>query len=374
MQNSPYYVLLTGDKSNAGDHLIKESAITLLSKFRTDREVIPMAGWKKLDEENLSIINQSIALILCGGPSVRMHLYGDVYPLTENLDDIKVPIIMLGAGYRDSNGEWEATTHFEFSAKTHQLLAKINESGYLSSVRCYHTLNALRAHGYDQFIMSGCPAFYELGHLSTPFAESIHISKIAFATGRKYLTLPGMDQQQIDLILFLSEKFKGKQFSVAFHDPIHKHKAKTHELITTLEKHNIPYHDISGSAQNLRDFYNGVDAQIGYRVHSHIFMSSVQKPSILLAEDSRGKGIRTSMPGVILNAYEYQPLHWQQRLINRLSNKNIYFAASPLKDVQYDVWRQWEDEEKNNWKRNRVANHAIQEHFQTMRRMILQLP
>jgi hypothetical protein len=374
MTDKPYFVLLTGDKSNSGDHLIKESAIALFRQFRSDREIVTFPGWEKFDTQRLDIINQSKALILCGGPSIRMHLFGDVYPLTENIQNIKVPIILFGSGYRDSNGDWASTIGFEFSKKTHQLLTKINESGYLSSVRCYHTLNCIKSQGYKNFVMSGCPAFYELDHIEQQFPKEINVRKIAFATGRKYITLPGMDLQQKELILFLSKKFKDRKFTVAFHDPINKRHQKTTELLDFLALHNIDHVDISGTADKLKEFYNDCDAQIGYRVHAHIYMSSIQKPSILLAEDSRAKGIKSSLPGVILDTYKYQTLNRVQRVLNKLKKKGFFFAAQPLPNISDDVWLQWQDEESNNWKRNRVANWSIKEHFETMKLMLSQLP
>jgi hypothetical protein len=374
MLNKPYYVLLTGDKFNSGDHLIKESALALFKQFRSDREIITFPGWEKFDDQRLEIINQSKALILCGGPSIRMHLFGDVYPLTENLQSIHVPILLFGSGYRDSNGDWASTFTFEFSNKTHQLLSKINESGYLSSVRCYHTLNCLRSQGYSNFVMSGCPAFYDLTHIEKQFSSEIKVNRVAFATGRKYITLPGMDIQQIDLILFLSKKFHDRNFIVAFHDPINRKHKKTQELLNFLDSHQIEYVDISGSADQLKKFYNDCDAQIGYRVHAHIYMSSIQKPSLLLAEDSRAKGIATSLPGVILNTYDYRKLNQIHRFLNKFSKKGIFFAAQPFANISSDVWLQWQIEESNNWKRNKVASWAIKEHFEAMKMVLYQLP
>lgn len=374
MPSLPYYVILTGDKTNSGDHLIKESALALFKKYRPDREVIALPGWEKMDNSRLETVNQSCALILCGGPALRMHTYGDVYKLTNNLDEIKVPIILMGIGYRDDNGEWENTFRFELSDKTHDLLKKTQVHEYSSSVRCYHTLNVLKSHGYKNVMMSGCPAFYEIDNLEREFPLSPSVQKIAFATGRKYLTIPGMDRQQMDLISSFAQRFKDKNFTVAFHDPIDMKKPKTLELIDFLKSNSIEFVDISGTADTLTDFYKQMDAQIGYRVHAHIYMSSIQKPTILLCEDGRGKGMRSTIPGVILNAYEYKPLNKKQLIANKISGKIMYHAIQPIPELQEDVWRQWEDESNNNWKRNRIARHAIHEHLATMQKMIAQLP
>ena len=58
---------------------------------------------------------------------------------TDNLEDIKVPIIMMGIGWKSQKGNWEDTYSYSLSEKTLSLLDRIENSGYQSSVRDYHT-------------------------------------------------------------------------------------------------------------------------------------------------------------------------------------------------------------------------------------------
>jgi hypothetical protein len=374
--NADYYVLLTGARGNSGDDLIRHSAIKLFQIYRPDRQIITFPSWEKFDSARLSVINQSKALILCGGPSIRMNTFGDVYKLTDDLNDIKVPIIALGVGYRDSNGEWENTSRFELSEKTKLLLSKINYNGYLSSVRCYHTLNVLNAHGFDNFLMSGCPAFYNIEEIDkifiTPKLNDENQYKVSFTTGRRYATSPGMDEQQKQIISSLN-KNEMYDLTVAFHDPIDLKNKYTEELIQFLEKNQIKIQDVSKSSEKLIEFHSQFDFHIGYRVHAHIFMSSIKKPSLLLSEDGRGKGIKSALPGIILNAYQFKKLSFVQRLTNKIIK--TYFPSSiPISDLSEDIERQLKIEINQGWKRSLITADSIKHHLENMKRTMLQLP
>ena len=149
------YVILTGSKNNAGDYLIKYRAKQLFANLRPDRKIIDINGWEQLNTEKLAIINQSKALILMGGPALVENMVPKVYALTENLEDIKVPIVMMGIGWKSQKGNWEDTYSYSLSEKTLSLLDRIDNSGYQSSVRDYHTLNAIRFNGFNNFLMTG---------------------------------------------------------------------------------------------------------------------------------------------------------------------------------------------------------------------------
>src|SRR6056300_1154657 len=105
------YVILTGSKNNAGDYLIKYRAKQLFSEFRSDRKIIDINGWEDLSNSNLNIINDSKALILMGGPALVEDMVPRVYGLANVLDKIKVPIIMMGIGWKSTEGNWQNTYH-----------------------------------------------------------------------------------------------------------------------------------------------------------------------------------------------------------------------------------------------------------------------
>ncbi len=85
--------------------------------------------------------------------------------MTEELDDITVPIITMGIGWKSMNGAWRDTYNYPLNNQSIALLERIEQSGYQSSVRDYHTLNSIRFKGFENFVMTGCPAYYDLEKL-----------------------------------------------------------------------------------------------------------------------------------------------------------------------------------------------------------------
>src|SRR6056297_628788 len=141
------YVVLTGSKNNAGDYLIKLRGKQLLRRLRPEKDIVDFNGWENVDDEKLEIINSSKALILLGGPSLRKNMFPGIYPLRKSLDDIKVPIIAMGIGWKSQSGSWADTHNYALSKDTLKLLKKIDETGYLSSVRDFHSQNVLYNYG-----------------------------------------------------------------------------------------------------------------------------------------------------------------------------------------------------------------------------------
>ena len=185
--NQPYYVLLTGSKNNAGDYLIKFRAKKLLASLRPDRKVIDIDAWEPFDAKTIKMINASQALVLMGGPALQKNMYPSIYPMCENLNDIKVPVITMGIGWKSLDGAWNKSRSYPLLDTTIKLLDKIDKSGYQSSVRDYHTLNVLQGRGYKNFTMTGCHALNDLKHISAPLLETGKIKKVAFSLGVSFL-------------------------------------------------------------------------------------------------------------------------------------------------------------------------------------------
>lgn len=368
-----YYVLLTGSRGNSGDDLIKSSAIKLFKEFRQDRDFFCLNAWEKLDSEKLDLVNKAKALILLGGPALRFDTFPSVYPLTDSLNDITAPIIMLGVGYRDQNGSWNNTSKFYLSEKTKLLLSKIDNSGYISAVRDFHTLNVLISKGYKNFVMAGCPAMYNTEYFEKPFSGR-EIHKIAFAPGRMYRWSRSMFSQQIKVILGFKKANPDKKFTVAFHDPIDLTNIQTTAFIKELEQHEIDFTDISGSAQNLVRFYSEQDLQIGYRVHAHIFMCSINRPSVLMNEDGRGKGMRTVLDGLIFDAYRLKDIDPISKLKLKMGLLNINNLVIAEDNLVEDIVTNFRYESENYYPRMSKTRTNIDYYFSTFKDIIQQLP
>tara|TARA_Y100000746_G_scaffold226449_1_gene231602 strand:- start:1180 stop:2325 length:1146 start_codon:yes stop_codon:yes gene_type:complete len=377
------YVILTGSKNNAGDFLIKFRAKQLFKKLRSDRKIIDYNGWEAFDDKKLQTINKSKALLLVGGPALIKGMRDRIYKMTNNLNDIKVPIIFMGIGWKSYNGEWRDTYKYSLDLNDIELLEKINSSGYMSSVRDYHTLNSLRFAGFNNFTMTGCPAYYDLDYINKPLEKTI-INKVAFSLGVSFIESPSMEKLMKENILKIKEQFKNKEFEVVFHHSLDrekilsvhgsnsKHNKKHNQFALWLESKNINYIDISGSAENLINYYSTVDLHIGYRVHAHIFMNSISRFSILLSEDGRAKAVKNVIGGIVLDGFSSFQDSFISKIFNRLFDfydryiPNSYLTKELLDNVDY---------EKNiGYVRIKNSRTQIDNNFIIMQEFLKQLP
>lgn len=377
------YVILTGSKNNAGDFLIKYRAKQLFKTLKSDREIIDFNAWEEFDTEKLKIVNESKAIILLGGPSLQKNMRPNIYRMTKNLDDINVPIISMGIGWKSISGNWRNTYDYILNKESIELLNRINNSGYVSSVRDYHTLNTIKFKGFDNFIMTGCPAYYDLDFIGKEFVSSI-INKVAFSLGVSFIESPSMEKLMKENILECKKKFKDKEFEVVFHHSLDKdkflsthgstskHNQKHNEFAKWLDEQNIKYVDISGSAENLMNYYNNVDLHIGYRVHAHIFMNSISKFSILISEDGRARAVKDVIGGIVLDGY----INFRDSFLSKVLNKlfsfydryafNGYVTKEVLNNIEY--------EKKIDFLRIRNSRNQIDNNFNIMKKFIRQLP
>jgi len=214
------YVVLTGSKNNAGDFLIKYRGKQLLNALVEGVQIVDIDRWRPLTHEQLDAINSSNGLILLGGPALRPEMYPTIYPLTSNLNDISVPIVSMGIGWKSHAGQWESTKNYFFTPSTRKLLDRMAADGYMSSVRDYHSLNALLMNGYDNFSMTGCPVLYDLDFVGKPFVGPKRFDKIGFSLGVAFADSQKMTNQMQRLILKTKEHFADSEFVVALHHAI----------------------------------------------------------------------------------------------------------------------------------------------------------
>lgn len=374
------YVLLTGAISNAGDFLIKEKSMELLKSFKPKRKIITFDRWKALTEEQVKIINNSRLLILCGGPAFQRDFYPGVYPLIKDLKEIKVPIVTFGLGWKGIPGKWEDTHKYYFTKKSYDLLNRIETSGFKSSLRDYLTLNMLIHKGFNKYIMTGCPSWYDLRNIGTPLKIPSQIKKVAFSIGVSFIKNKQIFKSLVELILKLKNYF-GESLICTFHHPVdykyyssinlNKSFYNAHrELIDVLEGKGIKWVDLSFQTSKLTHFYDEVDLHIGFRVHAHLYMLSIRKPSILLIEDGRGYGVFYSLGGLCLETIERK-----NNLLYKGLNKfkilnNCWFRHELIEDLINNITYEIE----NGFPRERHIPNILDEHFEIMKKFILQLP
>jgi hypothetical protein len=382
MTNS--YVILTGSKNNAGDFLIKHRAKKLFAELRPDRDIIDMDGWKPFNDQSLEIVNSAKALILMGGPALQPHMHPSIYPLTPDLNDIRVPITTMGIGWKSARGSWNDSSNYPLQAGTKNLLHKITQSPLPCSVRDFHTLNVLNSHGLDNTLMTGCPAYYDLDFIGSTPAVPKKINKVAFSLGVSFISSNSMEKAMKSQILELKDFFSSSEFEVVFHHSLdpetflqthgssRKHVESHNEFAAWLSQNDIDYVDISGSAENLVDYYSKVDIHIGYRVHAHIFMNSISKLSLLIAEDGRGKAAEKVIGGLIFSADNGFRNSLPSKIINRLSSR--YSQHIPAKNLAHDLTRSINYEMNSDGHRMKISRLSIDQNFEIMKRYIKALP
>jgi hypothetical protein len=376
------YVILTGGKNNAGDFLIAHRSKKLFQNLRPDREILEYKAWEPLGKTELEAINESNALILVGGPAIQPTMYPGIYPLCSNLDAIKVPIIMMGLGQKLKRGTWESTHDYILTPDTKKLLSRVSSSGYISSVRDYHTFNILTLNSCKNVIVTGCPALYDDRFINKSPAYPNKVNKVAFSLGVSFVIDRAKEAILKKLIIALRQRFKQSTFEVVFHHSLDKdifykaygkneiHHSRHLEFSKWLDTQSISYVDVSGNAKNLMTYYENVDLHVGYRVHAHIYMNSISKPSILIAEDGRGAALRRVIGDVILN----QPN--QPGFVDRLLQVAYRKRRSPYSADRLilDVQNQLDYEIDNGYPRSMMSRSLIDAHYTKMKNFLAQLP
>lgn len=379
-----YYVILTGSKNNAGDFLIKYRAKKLFAALRPDREIVDLDAWKPFDAASLELVNNAKALILMGGPSLQSHMHPGIYALTANLDDIKVPITTMGIGWKSISGNWQDSYDYPLSASTLKLLKKAAGSGLPFSVRDFHTLNTLAFKGFDNVLMTGCPAYYDLDFIGKEFKLPEKLHKVAFSLGVSFIESASMEREMKSQILRLREYFKEAEFEVVFHHALDSntflkshgakqvHNSKHNEFAQWLKGEGIAYVDISGSAESLVDYYSSVDLHVGYRVHAHIFMNSISRMSVLIAEDGRGKAVEKVIGGMVVEGFH----HYRNDILSKVCKKifsgyNRYVANKRVAD---DVVAQMRYELYSKGHRMNVSRTMMDSNFSVMKNYLERLP
>jgi len=311
-----HYVLLTGARDNAGDHLIRKRAVALLRKARPDRRIVEFDRSIKLEGSALEAVNASAALLLTGGPGIRSDMYPGTYHLSSTLDAIKVPILTYGCGWKSLAGTTREARKYRFSEPSGRLLDKIRETGIESSVRDYQTVRVLAQAGYNTFAMTGCPAYYpEDGSASadTSFVASEgRIRTIIFSTGIGHIHSRSLAAQARELLLSIKGRWPLARISAAFHHGVDAESAAKHfgaralyhlALVDWCCNQGFAILDLSGGAEKMEAAYGDCDLHVGFRVHAHILRMSGLRPSVLLAEDGRGVALGETLGGLVIKSF-----------------------------------------------------------------------
>lgn len=281
--------LLHGAMKNAGDFLILERTKELLRHFYP-KCVISEFYRNKSMEEHLCDINHHDVMMIAGGPGYCGEYYPEYIPLVEDLNRIKIPIVMLGMGWFGVDSTVHHIYRYGLGEKMKLLLERVSSDTKILGCRDYYSANILRNSGFDNSLMTGCPAWYYLECLdqTSYVGKPLHkMEKIVISDCRD----PNNMKSALELIGCIKNLFPNIEIQYIFHRGLDD---VDDAMINGLNQYGVEYQDISGSAEGF-SVYDDCDMHIGFRVHAHIYNLSKRKLSILIEEDGRGAGVNSAL-------------------------------------------------------------------------------
>ena len=285
-----------------GDFLIYERTKALLRQHKGMEAPVELHSRSESLDTYLDRVNATKAVIICGGPGTMSNMYPGTYPLATNLDDIKVPIIILGSGWYGIPGDDATIAQYSFTATAMGLFERIRCQGHMISVRDYLTEHVLQNSGITNVVMTGCPSWYDLQHLDANFEAPDSIRTVVFTPPAQGI----FRHQAVDVMEMLRGLFPDARLICSFHRGIEpdeqtpqKEAQWMGELAQAARDRGFEVIDASYGLENV-GFYDDCDLHVGYRVHGHIHFLGQRKPSFLIHEDGRGRGASEALglPGI----------------------------------------------------------------------------
>jgi len=374
------YIVLSGAKKNIGDYLITERCKRLLKKHRPEHELIQLPHWKTLDNK-IDTVNESSGIIIMGGPGFQKYFYPNIYKLMPDINDIKVPIIPMGLGWKGFPGDHITLKKYKFSNKSLKILKKINKNTKYISCRDYLTKKALIQNGLTNILMTGCPVWYDINSIGKEMERPEKVKKIIYTPAQR----PIYRQQSIDIMALLKKIFPANDLYCSFHRGISSSDEFTpkteneNNLILKKEAEKLGFRTIDTSHDlNKLKLYDKCDLHVGYRVHGHIFFLSKRKPSILIHEDGRGKGVSDALNVKGIDAFE-------RTIYNQIAEKisvpklsgginKIFSEIIPNTNILELLEDYLTEEIENGFLRFSGVGKVIDSHYTIMKKFLKSLP
>lgn len=198
---------------------------------------------------------------------------------------VRTPIFFIGGGARGD-------VYFQKFSNDSRLFFDMGIAHEVPlGCRDIYTYRFLKHQGYQNVMMTGCPAWYDLDFVhNDPDTECFgkSIRKICVSEPANAKNIPLLRE----LILHLSKIFDGAQICLVNHRELKQGTLKIVEELKSLP--TFSFTNISGSAEGFRQ-YDDCDLHIGFRVHAHIYNLSRHQYSILINEDIRGRGVNHTL-------------------------------------------------------------------------------
>ena len=370
------YILLTGTKKNAGDFLISHAARRLFREFAPDPEHVELPAWEGLDDK-LQLVNSAKALILCGGPAYQAGIGKSIYPILSALGRIKVPVIFFGVGWKGIPGDDYDLNHYSIPSYAEPLLDRIRNDFKYAGSRDNLTHSVLRRNGFENATMTGCPVWYDSDYFGKRLTVPPEIKRIVFTPAEH----PVFCKQTLAVMHTTRSLFPDAEIVCSFHRGWQADEytnAKNAQIASYLKDQakqlGMDPWDVSGSVDGLLQ-YKDFDLHVGYRVHAHLKMLSMRKPSFLIAEDGRARGALEAMGLPVINAWQtpFPSRCLPHPFVRRVAR--IYLGKFLLNcDVVTQLKQLVTDEIHNDFIGFETAVTAIENTWPTMKEMISSLP
>jgi hypothetical protein len=318
------YLLLNRAFDNFGDYLIFERAEKIIKHEVKGIDLIyanaSISLDKQLSENDYCELN---GVILPGGPGIRNKLFPKVYPLSKRIFEKNIPIYFMGVG---SKFFMNLNKKKSFDKKSMDFLKYVTSHGPIGC-RDEFTSKYLQDMGFDS-VMNGCPAWYDLEYFGKRIKTTKNIKNIL-------VSVPGSDiffNQFTYLLTNIIEKYPECTFYVSFNHGFKNDRFK--KLKSRLNGLNIHFLDMSCGTNRAFE-YDKMDLHIGYRVHTHIYFLSHRKPSVILAEDSRGVGVMDVLetPGFMCWD-DKDPVILPKCMVNRFLGHDVFNVNGKTDNVE----------------------------------------
>jgi hypothetical protein len=279
------------------DFLIRDRAKNLLLEFTDAREedIYELEMVRKgVSSKELSLVRETDAVIIAGGPAYGSGDFASIYPSLPNILDADVPVFPLGPGWKGMDED-----EYKFTDESLALIERIHERIEFSGVRDLPTKRVLQRHGISNVELVGCPAWYDLESLGKPFEKPSTVKSIALSTvvpRSRYLR-----KQFRYMLRRVSIEYPNADLYCSFHRGLSHDKYTP--LISSLHlkrfkrvanKNGYTILNPAYEPEKLEK-YRDIDLHIGYRVHGHIYFLAMRHPSYLFQVDGRGTGVSESL-------------------------------------------------------------------------------
>lgn len=363
------YILLTTfpqhGSANVGDKLIEASLARMIEREKGPTELVSVFREEPL-EPMLDQVNRARAVLMPAFAIRDLPMHPGCYRLTEALDDIKVPLIPVGANWNVYPGDAFSRATLAYSEPTRTFLHHIANQVDGFSCREFHACRVLARHGITNTLMTGDPAWFDLAHLDEPMHRPRSIQRLVFSPPMS----PHYAEQAHRIIRMLAERFPEAKRYCSMHladrdtqpDARAENSAAMSPEVTEknrrirgwAEEHGFEVRHAAGELSNL-DYYRECDLHVGYECHAHARFLSQRRPSVLIAEDARGVGFGYTLD--VGTFHGFQRAAWPGDSV-RKSHTSGYctsleeFSVAPARlDVQEQVGDFLDDELDSGFRR-----------------------